>query len=119
MFLIIPILIAISLLSFLCASDHRHLHSFPTRRSSDLAAAKTSFTDIDAYDNFNAAQAQTIEPSLSYTNNVARTEEHNTEIQSPTYNERRLLAENEKTTQFGLSDRSGVGGPGTRYCSST
>src|SRR5437868_11506893 len=51
---------------FLCYADHRHLHSFPTRRSSDLAHADGWFIVFDTltladdrleafYDNPNAS----------------------------------------------------------------
>src|SRR5438045_5448568 len=78
--LIIGILIAIALPTFLGARTRAQDRAAESSLRNAVAAAKTSFTDIDAYDNFNAAQAQTIEPSLSYTNNVASTGPENIDI---------------------------------------
>src|SRR5437763_11847250 len=69
---------------FYCYGDHRHLHSFPSRRSSDLSS--------DAYSGSPrpAGRIARIPPS-------ARSEEHTSELQSPMYLVCRLLLEKKKT----------------------
>src|SRR5437773_7547349 len=54
-----------------CRNDNRALHSFPTRRSSDLLLAAAE--DVDGADNGLASDIDT---------DIARSEEHTSELQS-------------------------------------
>src|SRR5207248_10445317 len=88
---------------FYCYGDHRDLHSFPTRRSSDLAwpsatkmspfgAVTTSFGSVSAAGGSPATPAL---PSVSNTF-PSRSEEHTSELQSPYDLVCRLLLEKKK-----------------------
>src|SRR5439155_6079968 len=98
---------------FYCSADHRHLHSFPTRRSSDLVAEQTRSGDggesSQVEGHFTAAQqAQkigdyataereylsvlTMKPNFA----EARSEEHTSELQSRGHLVCRLLLEKKK-----------------------
>src|SRR5437763_6014697 len=68
---------------FDCAGDHRDLHSFPTRRSSDLAATAPR------------ARATCATTSCA-ASPCSRSEEHTSELQSPMYLVCRLLLEKKK-----------------------
>src|SRR5690348_17860851 len=82
---------------FWCYGDHRDLHSFPTRRSSDLAGAQAgndrrpdnvlSFFDLLSLLSL---------PCGIGTLSRARSEEHTSELQSPVHLVCRLLLEKKK-----------------------
>src|SRR5947208_10446987 len=82
-------------------ADHRDLHSFPTRRSSDLYLANTGA----------AARAEVVE-SAGGCGKSQRSEEHTSELQSPDHLVCRLLLEKKKTkrapTEFGRWDAQGA-----------
>src|SRR5580700_8258967 len=59
---------------FLCSGDHRDLHSFPTRRSSDLPALPVALVATALLDAGDAA--------LSASSRAVRSEEHTSELQS-------------------------------------
>src|SRR5437763_11037369 len=88
-----------SLFSFCCDGGHRDLHSFPTRRSSDLRSrrfpALASRRPHGAAVTGNAAEggARPGVAHLAY----PRSEEHTSELQSPMYLVCRLLLEKKKT----------------------
>src|SRR5437763_6695733 len=100
----------ISFFFFFCHVDHRDLHSFPTRRSSDLLGGDGgSFAPGDARfeerlagrgaravvkkDSLRESErSRPLEESLS-----SRSEEHTSELQSPMYLVCRLLLEKKKT----------------------
>src|SRR5437879_13877562 len=71
---------------------HRDLHSFPTRRSSDLAGLKRLRTDFDAMVIANQATNFSVGANLV----MLRSEEHTSELQSPMYLVCRLLLEKKK-----------------------
>src|SRR5438552_7290650 len=74
----------------LCADDHKDLHSFPTRRSSDLYGDPTHrFTERPA-----ARRGKRFEEPRAF---PARSEEHTSELQSPDQLVLRLLLEKKKT----------------------
>src|SRR5205823_15120805 len=73
-------------------TDHRALHSFPTRRSSDLDAAGTAAVS----NNFGV----TIEDYAEVVRD--RSEEHTSELQSLAYLVCRLLLEKKKQLSVGL-----------------
>ena len=64
--LIIGILIAIALPTFLGARKRAQDRAAQSNLRNAIAAAKTFFTDNDIYTNFNAAAAAGIEPSLTW-----------------------------------------------------
>src|SRR5437016_12563929 len=74
---------------FYCYVDHRYLHSFPTRRSSDLVLASPS-CDTSAK-SCSHASANTCWTAAK------RSEEHTSELQSLTNIVCRLLLEKKKT----------------------
>src|SRR5437762_3726840 len=80
----------LELLTFFFQSyaDHRDLHSFPTRRSSDLFAERFSHRSQREY---------------CSTSNGHRSEEHTSELQSPMYLVCRLLLEKKKHARFGAA----------------
>src|SRR5437764_6445842 len=82
------LLIAICFFFFKCYADHRDLHSFPTRRSSDLRRTR-------ALTSGPACRMVTRSASPSA---VTRSEEHTSELQSPMYLVCRLLLEKKKDT---------------------
>src|SRR5437763_8554119 len=97
---------------FLCHSYLQVLHSFPTRRSSDLDAASVADVigiELEAV-NFAAEYRERVfahflrEYAAGRTPNPifrreVRSEEHTSELQSPTYLVCRLLLEKKKTNQ--------------------
>jgi type IV pilus assembly protein PilA len=64
--LIIGILIAIALPTFLGARKRAQDRAAQSSLRNAIAAAKTCFTDNDSYTGCDAAKLQTIEPSLTY-----------------------------------------------------
>src|SRR5262249_57617607 len=64
--LIIGILIAIALPTFLGARQRAEARAAQSSVRNALVAAKTSYTDVDSYDNVSGANLTSIEPSLQY-----------------------------------------------------
>ena len=64
--LIIGILIAIALPTFLGARQRAEARAAQSSVRNALVAAKTSYTDVDSYDSVTAANLTSIEPSLQY-----------------------------------------------------
>src|SRR5436189_3948386 len=93
---------------FHCAGDHRDLHSFPTRRSSDLCVGERVHSrGLEGSGNVGerVARANTEVAPLAgpdrrttrgATSVFARSEEHTSELQSPMYLVCRLLLEKKK-----------------------
>src|SRR5437764_8557928 len=94
-----------------CSCRHLHLHSFPTRRSSDLQPSLTS--GVNALPFYTASVAGSGLATLTFvpapefpapefaphwyvTRAVYRSEEHTSELQSPMYLVCRLLLEKKK-----------------------
>jgi type IV pilus assembly protein PilA len=71
--LIIGILIAIALPTFLGARDRANDRAAQSNLRNGLAAAKTFFTDSDVYTGFDAAAGKAIEPSLNWVNGTPAT----------------------------------------------
>src|SRR5690348_17992862 len=99
---------------FECYAAHRHLHSFPTRRSSDLLLAGRidlavhSFKDLPVAPTAGLAIAAVpargpVEDTLcapagtTLATLAARSEEHTSELQSPVHLVCRLLLEKKNT----------------------
>src|SRR5688500_20119137 len=74
---------------FYCSGDPRHLHSFPTRRSSDLPRPARSWSKLAAPSRTSRTCARSKEST--------RSEEHTSELQSPCNLVCRLLLEKKKT----------------------
>src|SRR5438093_2421291 len=92
---------------FSCYADHRDLHSFPTRRSSDLARgapdlvrrqlARSGTHHDDVADVQRASQSQgLVRESRELARRPVRSEEHTSELQSLTNLVCRLLLEKKK-----------------------
>src|SRR5438094_2639816 len=90
---------------FYCSGDHRDLHSFPTRRSSDLAQCVRplrlhpgcllhAVIDVDVRAAVRRLEADSIDALVRPTS--ARSEEHTSELQSPYDLVCRLLLEKKK-----------------------
>src|SRR5690348_17822862 len=93
---------------FYCSAAHRDLHSFPTRRSSDLeqlsnyrvaviGAGGTGRTAVAALAHYGATVVvynRTRRPCARF-----RSEEHTSELQSPVHLVCRLLLEKKKKTE--------------------
>src|SRR5438445_8163643 len=80
--------------------DRRHLHSFPTRRSSDLARAPSPRSSLPAQRAEPLAPRQPPVPPSEATApspTISRSEEHTSELQSRQYLVCRLLLEKKKT----------------------
>src|SRR5207253_10520257 len=107
----------ISALSFHCRADHPYLHSFPTRRSSDLAErmieqAQANLTEnLEGRVRFEVADASKLPyavgsfdlvglsnmiPFFDELDRVLRSEEHTSELQSRGHLVCRLLLEKKK-----------------------
>src|SRR5438552_8295406 len=81
-----------SLFFFQCSVHHRDLHSFPTRRSSDLVSRRRGTP---------RRASSTSKPARhSGASDVARSEEHTSELQSPDHLVCRLLLEKKKTKNY-------------------
>src|SRR5438876_1963200 len=67
--------------------DHRDLHSFPTRRSSDLSFLAAAAARVKAGEQIHTYSVRFTEPGYD------RSEEHTSELQSPVHLVCRLLLE--------------------------
>src|SRR5687767_15594668 len=89
---------------FYCYAHHRDLHSFPTRRSSDLASrpprrlTSSSFGSTRQFWHASRARRYRIEPTPAGKSELVnrRSEEHTSELQSLAYLVCRLLLEKKK-----------------------
>src|SRR5438105_14970023 len=86
-----PAQLLVSPFSFYSSGDHRDLHSFPTRRSSDLSRSGTP------------AMKPSVRPTSSTSPPARRSEEHTSELQSRVDLVCRLLLEKKKIQSFYLS----------------
>src|SRR5262245_64536913 len=77
---------------FQCSGDHRALHSFPTRRSSDLRPMAMPATGA-----VNGTPASMRDMEAPHTVAMDRSEEHTSELQSLRHLVCRLLLEKKKT----------------------
>src|SRR5437763_12614470 len=92
-------MLAFSLFLLLADPDHRPLHSFPTRRSSDLDR-KIPLLRSNLVTEIRKFFARAVPMSFDAVHAVRRTlrsEEHTSELQSPMYLVCRLLLEKKKT----------------------
>src|SRR5690348_18188085 len=92
---------------FYCSRDHRDLHSFPTRRSSDLwriigptASGAQPYNpggEVEMW--ISSDEGVTWSKAGALTANSQRSEEHTSELQSPVHLVCRLLLEKKKKTK--------------------
>ncbi len=116
--LIIGILIAIALPTFLGARERAQNRAAQSGLRNAVAAAKTFFTDDDTYTGFDDTAAEEIEPSLDFVLGNASVGPSQVAIQVASGNDLLMVAHSDSEIDFGLSDSVGAGGPGTRYCRS-
>src|SRR5947208_11503022 len=86
--------------------DTRDLHSFPTRRSSDLRAARMRWRWSPKIQSPLAARASKVAMSTRWRLDLRRpprSEEHTSELQSPDHLVCRLLLEKKKHNRFRLA----------------
>src|SRR5438132_10005517 len=86
------------LLCLECHGDHLHLHSFPTRRSSDLAAGENGCQPGNDYWMNHDHGVYNGEGTNVIIRNNVRSEEHTSELQSHSELVCRLLLEKKKAT---------------------
>src|SRR5207244_13389710 len=79
---------------FACPRDHRDLHSFPTRRSSDLGEIARGSDETIAESGSKDAELREAKGGRSEKSH--RSEEHTSELQSPDHLVCRLLLEKKK-----------------------
>src|SRR5690348_17994707 len=102
--------------SFYCSGGHRDLHSFPTRRSSDLEDALEEVAEaleeqdgpvrpaelaqeVDAPAGRRTRAVNLLEQAGAVTTTEDRSEEHTSELQSPVHLVCRLLLEKKKNRE--------------------
>jgi type IV pilus assembly protein PilA len=113
--LIIGILVAIALPTFLGARTRAQDRAAQANLRNGLAAAKVSFTDTDTYTGFDTTKAGTLEPSLVWgAANPAAPVAKTVYIQIASVNTVHLVSLSESGTFFCIDDNAGVGG-GTKY----
>jgi type IV pilus assembly protein PilA len=119
--LIIGILIAIALPTFLGARTRAQDKAAESSLRNGLAAAKTVFTDTDSYSSFNTTSAAAAEPSLSWlTAGSALTAGNGGKqvaINVASASNLLLVALSDSGTYFGMADQGS--GPGTTFCKGT
>src|SRR5205809_7842189 len=79
---------------FYCSGHHRDLHSFPTRRSSDLSCSPVTETRYLPLRENNTERTGVVEWMNDFT--TSRSEEHTSELQSRLHLVCRLLLEKKK-----------------------
>src|SRR5438477_8947592 len=89
------------LIFFYWSDDHRDLHSFPTRRSSDLAALRDGGRFVFGTRHPQARAWETWHPS-AVVDGCQRSEEHTSELQSHVNLVCRLLLEKKNAFSCGL-----------------
>jgi type IV pilus assembly protein PilA len=115
--LIIGILIAIALPTFLGARTRAQDRAAQSNLRNGLATAKAYFTDSDTYTNFDTTAAGNSEPSLQWgAANPASPVVGTVYIQQASGNDLHLVSESASGTFFAMHDLTSTGG-GTHYCS--
>src|SRR5438093_13743304 len=81
---------------FYCSRHHRHLPSFPTRRSSDLTRVRCVSASISSSGALRTTSGSLLSSVRCRFSRAARSEEHTSELQSLTNLVCRLLLEKKK-----------------------
>lgn len=116
--LIIGILVAIALPTFLGARERAQDRGAQSNLRNGMAAAKTHFTDDDTYTGFNTTQGDAIEPSLTWAAADPATPAAGTVyIQVASGNDVHMVALSESGTYFAIHDSAD--NTGTTFCSGT
>jgi type IV pilus assembly protein PilA len=111
--LIIGILIAIALPTFLGARSRAQDRSAQSDLRNAIAQAKVYFTDGDTYTGFNAAAGAAGEPSLSWADGAEPSPPDNkVYVENVTATGLVLVRHSDSGTFFGISDQAGV----TKFC---
>jgi type IV pilus assembly protein PilA len=108
--LIIGILIAIALPTFLGARRRAQDRAAQSDLRNALAAAKVFFTDDDTYTGFTAAEGEDIEPSLDW---LVVAGDDRVLITNAAGGEVVIVADSESGASFCIADSSAAGGAGT------
>ena len=107
--LIIGILVAIALPTFLGARKRAQDKAAESNLRNAIAAAKTYFTDQDVYTGFNAAAGLTIEPSLTWNNNAPPSLINQVSVRDVTATHLVLATQSASTSFFCIADDSSTG----------
>lgn len=107
--LVIGILIAIALPTFLGARQRAQDRAAQSDLRNGLAAAKVSFTDDDTYDNFTTSEAEALEPSLDWVG-AADPLVGEVAIVIAAVNDVHLVAESQSGTFFCIHDDAAAAG---------
>jgi type IV pilus assembly protein PilA len=116
--LIIGILIAIALPTFLGARQRAQDRGAQSDLRNAIAAAKTWFSDDDTYTGFTVTEAENLEPSIDFVDSIgelASNDGSRVAIVQANANELLLVAQSATGRYFGISDDANT--VGTRYCS--
>jgi type IV pilus assembly protein PilA len=110
--LIIAILIAIAIPTFLGARQRAQDSAAKSDLRNAAAAAKVFYTDAETYVGMNSTTLEAIEPSLTYATSGSKTEVGVSDLAAGAF----LLTKQSKSDKwFGLAEKS----DGTKYCSGT
>ena len=113
--LIIGILIAIALPTFLGARSRAQDRAAESNLRNAMAAAKTFFTDADTYTGFDAAAAGGIETSLTWHDDAAAAVNNDVYINLSSNFVVVMSALSASSAVFCIADNSAAGGTGTTY----
>jgi len=116
--LIIGILVAIALPTFLGARERAQDRGAQSNLRNGLAAAKVWFTDAEVYTGFTAAEGETIEPSLTWSETGLTAAVGAVDITSVSTTDAHMVAQSASGTYFCVHDASPTGttyGSGTTY----
>ena len=116
--LIIGILIAIALPTFLGARTRAQNRAAQTDLRNGLAAAKVHFTDADTYTGFDAAKGEALEPSLTWQDGVAAVPVGSVGIKTASVNDVWLISQSASGTYYCIRSNEATGG-GTFYGNGT
>jgi type IV pilus assembly protein PilA len=116
--LIIGILVAIALPTFLGARERAQDRGAQSNLRNGLAAAKVWFTDAEVYTGFDAAEGEIIEPSLTWDDDGTAIAVGSVDITSVSGTDAHLVAQSASGTYFCVHDASPSGttyGSGATY----
>ena len=112
--LIIAILIAIAIPTFLGLRSRAQNRSAHSDIRNALTAAKAFYTDADTYNGFDATDGAAIEPALTWNASGASPAKGEVSVREASGTTVLVTAQSETGTFFGIADVAGV----TKYCKS-